>query len=631
MFSRRTWFWLIFSFFCLLIVIDVLRLGSLGITAYHEAIAGRRSFEQGWQEIKSGNWPVASQDIASAQKSFAKARDNSYVIANHFLWSKVGWYRQQSNSAYNLFKSSEIACRTAGSFLKQADEWQGGQLSTWLPAAVSAKAATTSNAQMVAQMKAIQPLILETLSSINEIESSLAQVDFAAGLTELNKPVSELRTSVESGKKLLAEYLPWIQLAPYIANQVGDGRFLLVLENNDELRPTGGFIGNYGLLELKNGRVANLETHDSYHLDMPAQDVFKPAVPYELNRYLGVKQWFFRDANWSPDFPTTARQLKYFYQEQTKVINKTSEAEKIDGVIAITPPLVEDFLDIVGPITVEDQTYTRSNFVDLLQYRVEMSYDQYGVSSWNRKEVINDVIKELKKRLLALPASRWTEVAQVLIKNLERKNVLLYSENSAIEQWLVQQNWAGKIRQTSGDFLWVVDANLGAYKTDAVVDKHVDYHVYHSGNDWLAEVKLTYSHNGGFDWRTTRYKTFARVYAPKGSQLVKQVGFREVATSTEELGQAVFGGIVTVEPKKTGKATLVYKLPQNIVDQINKGQYSLLLQKQPGRQRTSLSVRLAMPRDIKRSYSEQLELQTSGNQVKGQSGWLVDNLLTVSF
>ncbi len=629
MLSRRAWFWLIFSFFAVLIVLDAVRLGSLGLTAYRQALVGRQSFEQGWQEIKAGDWTAASQEIQKAQQSFTIARNNSYVLAHHFLWSKIDWYHQQTNSAYNLFKSSEIACRTAVSFLGQVDKLQNTKLTNLIPGAIATNDKT--NAQVLAQMKEIQPLILETLANINELEASLAQVNFAAGLTELNQPVAELRSSLDSGKKLLADYLPWIQLAPYIANQVGDGRFLLILQNNDELRPTGGFIGNYGLLELKDGRVANLETHDSYHLDMPAQDAFKPAVPYELNRYLGVKQWFFRDANWSPDFPTTARQLKYFYQEQTKVIKKTDTAEKIDGVIAITPPLVEDFLDIVGPITVEDQTYTRSNFVDLLQYRVEMSYDQYGVSSWNRKEVINDVIKELKKRLLALPANRWAEVAQVLIKNLERKNVLLYSEDNAIEQWLIGQNWAGQVRNTNADFLWVVDANLGAFKSDAVVDKHVDYQLYRSGQDWLAEVKLTYSHNGGFDWRTTRYKTFTRVYAPKGSQLIKQVGFREVATTTEELDRAVFGGIVTVEPKKTGEATLVYKLPQNIVDQINKGQYSLLLQKQPGRQRTSLSVKLNLPRHIKRSHSEQLELKVNGNKLQGQSGWLVDNLLTVSF
>lgn len=629
MLSRRAWFWLIFSFFAILIILDAVRLGSLGLTAYRQALAGRQSFEQGWREVKAGDWTAASQEIQAAQKSFTVARNNSYVLAHHFLWSKIGWYHQQTNSAYNLFKSSEIACRTAVSFLGQVDKLQNTKLTNLIPGAIATD--DKSNTQVLAQMKEIQPLILETLANINELEASLAQVNFAAGLTELNQPVAELRSNLDSGKKLLADYLPWIQLAPYIANQVGDGRFLLILQNNDELRPTGGFIGNYGLLELKDGRVANLETHDSYHLDMPAQDAFKPAVPYELNRYLGVKQWFFRDANWSPDFPTTARQLKYFYQEQTKVIKKTATAEKIDGVIAITPPLVEDFLDIVGPITVEDQTYTRSNFVDLLQYRVEMSYDQYGVSSWNRKEVINDVIKELKKRLLALPANRWAEVAQVLIKNLERKNVLLYSEDNAIEQWLIGQNWAGQIRNTNADFLWVVDANLGAFKSDAVVDKHVDYQLYRSGQDWLAEVKLNYSHNGGFDWRTTRYKTFTRVYAPKGSQLIKQVGFREVATTTEELGRAVFGGIVTVEPKKTGEATLVYKLPQNIVDQINKGQYSLLLQKQPGRQRTSLSVKLNLPRDIKRSHSEQLEMKVNGNKLQGQSGWLVDNLLTVSF
>ncbi len=627
--SRR-WLRLVIIVGLVIIIADGCRLGRAAWLTYQSGLAGKQSLEQSWQLAKGGDWSQAQTTVQQAQQSFLAARNHSQVLANHWLLSRVGWYHQQTNSVYNLLKSAELACQTAVDVFDQAEQWQ----SNWpsgLTAASLENLTPSSTAQILSQMQGIQPLLLKTLTNLHELEGSLNQVNFATGLTRLNAPVGELRQALQDGKALLAEHLPWLQLAPYLAGQISDGRFLLILQNNDELRPTGGFIGNYGLLELRNGQVINLETHDSYHLDMPAQDYFKPAPPAELNKYLGVKQWFLRDANWSPDFPTTARQVRYFYQEQTKAITKATTTERIDGVIAITPAIVEDLLGLVGPITVEDQTYDQQNFVELLQYRVEMSYDNYGVTSWNRKAVINDVIRELEKRLLALPASRWTEVARIITKNLERKNILLYSDNQAVQQWLVQQNWAGQARSFAGDYLWVIDANLAAFKTDAVVDKQIKYRLYQSGGQWLAEVRLTYKHNGGFDWRTTRYQTYTRVYAPLGSQLISQAGYKDAATTTQELGKTVFGGFIVVEPKKTKEIKLVYRLPDSVAKPLERGQYELLLQKQPGRQRTSLSLELNLPRSAQRAYSEQLPLNIKSSQVSGQSGWLEDSQVTVNF
>ena len=627
--SRRL-VWLVIVGCLLIIVVDGCRLTWAAWLTYQSGLTGKQSLEQSWQLAKDGEWPQAQTAVQQAQQSFLVARDHSQVLANHWLLSRIGWYHQQTNSVYNLLKSAELACQTAVDVFAQAEQWQ----SNWpsgLTAASLENLTPSSTAQILSQMQGIQPLLLKTLTNLHELEGSLNQVNFAVGLTRLNAPVGELRQALQDGKALLAEHLPWLQLAPYLAGQISDGRFLLILQNNDELRPTGGFIGNYGLLELRDGQVINLETHDSYHLDMPAQDYFKPAPPAELNKYLGVRQWFLRDANWSPDFPTTARQVRYFYQEQTKAIAKATTTEHIDGVIAITPAIVEDLLGLVGPITVEDQTYDQQNFVELLQYRVEMSYDNYGVTSWNRKAVINDVIRELEKRLLALPASRWTEVARIITKNLERKNILLYSDNQAVQQWLVQQNWAGQARSVDGDYLWVIDANLAAFKTDAVVDKQINYRLYQSGGQWLAELRLNYKHNGGFDWRTTRYQTYTRVYAPLGSQLISQTGYKDAATTTQELGKTVFGGFIVVEPKKTKEIKLVYRLPDSVTKLLEQGRYELLLQKQPGRQRTSLSLELDLPRSAQRAYSEQLPLNIKDSQVSGQSGWLEDSQVTVSF
>jgi len=200
-----------------------------------------------------------------------------------------------------------------------------------------------------------------------------------------------------------------------------------------------------------------------------------------------------------------------------------------------------------------------------------------------------------------------------------------------IEQWLIKANWAGQARSFSGDYVWIIDANLAAYKTDAVVDKQINYKLYNSGSDWFAELTLTYKHNGGFDWRTTRYQSYTRIYVPLGSQLVSQSGFQEVATVSEDLGKSVIGGFIVVEPQETKVIKLVYKLPASIAQQIASGHYNLLLQKQPGRQRTSLTVNLNFPQPLKRAYSREMPLQSQGNKVEGTSDWSLDTQISVDW
>ena len=158
-----------------------------------------------------------------------------------------------------------------------------------------------------------------------------------------------------------------------------------------------------------------------------------------------------RDANWSPDWPTAAKTINRFYQTES-VLNP--EAEKIlefSGVLAITPKLITDFLKITGPITVEGQDYDENNFHDLLQYRVERGYMVLGVSNWHRKEVIGEISKKLKIKILDLPPREWSEIINTAINNLTEKNLLFYLVDNQLESIAAQNGWAGEIKNYYGD------------------------------------------------------------------------------------------------------------------------------------------------------------------------------------
>ena len=124
----------------------------------------------------------------------------------------------------------------------------------------------------------------------------------------------------------------------------------------------------------------------------------------------------------------------------------------------------------------------------------------------------------------------------------------------------------------------IVDANLAAFKSDAVMKKNISYQVI-GNNKLTATIKLDYKHEGGFNWRTTRYRSYTRIYAPLGSTLVNNGGLDDFSTVDDTtLGKTVFGFFWTIEPGAEKIASISYSLPDNITN----SNYSLYFQKQSG-------------------------------------------------
>src|SRR5690606_17160462 len=138
----------------------------------------------------------------------------------------------------------------------------------------------------------------------------------------------------------------------------------------------------------------------------------------------------------------------------------------------------------------------------------------------------------------------------------------------------------------------VVDANIGALKTDRLVDRSRTYQVRErQDGQYEATLRLTYKNNGFFDYRTTRYRTYVRVYVPIGSELIQSTGFVDQDKSFSyvapqvyaEFDKTVFAGFVSVEPGQERYAELTYLLPPWLQDRIKtEHRYTLTVKKQPG-------------------------------------------------
>lgn len=463
---------------------------------------------------------------------------------------------------------------------------------------------TAERRQILATIYNSETTLISLEADLEKSLSNLENIQSFSWFGPLSIKLEEFKEKIVSSQKTLAAASPLTKLLPPLLGYPDTAKFLLILQNSDELRPTGGFIGTYGIIQTKDGDFERFETHDIYHLDMPAKDKVLVTPPAPLKKYLGVDYWYLRDANWSPDWPTSAENILTFYKKENAAQAKPDSLTDFDGVIAITPELIVDLMKLTGPITIDKETYTPQNFVDLLQYKVEKGYVQLGTSSWQRKEVIGDIAKVIKQRLLDLPLGQWPDLIRLISDNVARKNILLYARDKNLEELIRANGWSGEIRHDWGDFLMVVDANLAALKTDAVMDRQIDYKLREEDGKLKVKLVLRYSHGGSFDWKTTRYRTYTRVYVPAGSQLISASGFSQGEVETgEEFDKTYFGAFLSVEPGAIGQLVFDYELPPALYENMkNYHNYRLTIQKQPGKQVNKLVVDLGFQNEIK-SYS----------------------------
>jgi len=342
-------------------------------------------------------------------------------------------------------------------------------------------------------------------------------------------------------------------------------------------------------------------------IDGPAEGVLGVEPPEPLKRYLRSSGWFMRDANWSPDFVVSAMNVERFYHLEG------GPAKDIDGVFGITPTVIERLLEVTGPITIEDTTFTSENVTDELEYQVEKGFVLEGIPLAQRKEVVGQLGEELVSRLLSLPLSELQTLFAVAGAAIEEKHIMLSFKEPFLQKIADDRSWSGRFRMTSGDDLMIVDANLASLKTDPVVERTVSYSVRPDGDSYIARAEMEYRHRGTFNWKTTRYRTYTRFYVPIGSEFIKGEGMMVddklndpagrpgTIDVSEDLGHTVFGGFISIEPGETRHLAVEYRVSKKVADMIRSGSYDLMIRKQLGTVAHGLTVDLDFGKNVTRA------------------------------
>lgn len=360
-------------------------------------------------------------------------------------------------------------------------------------------------------------------------------------------------------------------------------RYMVIMQNDKELRPTGGFMTGYATFRMENAMLVNQDfsSHDMYSID-DTLDIIDatydfPDAPVAYQKYLGVERWYARDMNSSPDFQTSMDQFLEFYNMAGRI--SPMEIKAVDGIFAIDTQVIAELLDITGPVTVNGVTYTKDNVVLELERIASLALREQQ----NRKKVLGDLMKAMLANVFESEKDMWSSIIDKGVDLAVRKHIQLYLFDVEAQALADKYGLGGRVLQEyQGDYLNVVSTNLGGDKTNWFVTKEVNTTVGDAGDKVLRTVTLKYSYPQPSDEYgpfIKRFKDWVRVYVPLGSELVSVEGTEDGYLSDQELDKTYFTGYIELGPGETKEMKFTYYLPSDVKFD---SEYVLTIQKQAG-------------------------------------------------
>ncbi len=398
-------------------------------------------------------------------------------------------------------------------------------------------------------------------------------------------------------------------LAPELLGGGQERLFLIVVQNSDELRATGGFVSSVVAVRMQGHRLLSLDYMNSY--DVETEGYAMPPAPEPLQVYMKAAGLVFRDANWSPDWPTSAQVLAALYQ--------ASRGDTVHGVVAVDTALLHLALEAIGPvpveaygvtITAENLLETAEMFWETPQEGASLAERKVNLWSWlqHRKDFGGVFLQAGQARLEQFAMGDWLRLATALSEGARRKHLQIWALQSAnAGQDLARAGWAGAVYRGEGDALMVVDANVGYNKVDRNIERSIAYTLSLAEGAPTATVQLTYRNHAtaelaacihepqvleSYEALTQQcYWNYVRVLAPRGIELLQAAGSEYAIDVGLEQGRASLGTLLVVPPGQERTLTFTYRLPADLVacaDGLCR--YRLTVQKQAGTDAVPLAV-----------------------------------------
>lgn len=407
---------------------------------------------------------------------------------------------------------------------------------------------------------------------------------------EIRSQIVQVQEYAQAAEVALNEARPAVERLPVVAGAEERRKYLVIFQNDNELRPTGGFMTAYAVVFVENGKVTPEKSDDIYELDQKFRN--KPAIPEELGRFLITERsWNLRDMNIDPNFKHSMQTFYEHYQ------NVPGEPDDIDGIIAVDTVFLEKVVEVLGPIDVPGygvfsaEKLERCDCPQIIYALSEIIDRPTPYIREDRKGILAPMMQSIIQKTYATERSKWPLLAELLWQGIEGRHVQMYFMNEEDQSAAELIGAAGIIPNIPevGDYLTVIDANLAGAKSNLFIETSGDIEVLGIENGRVKkQVELTYRNThpasncnleAGELCLNGMLNDWTRWYVPKGAEVDEVLGLEEdYKIDTSHEGYDIIEGIFRVAPLGQTKVRITYSTPYTAEE----GEYHLHMQKQGG-------------------------------------------------
>ncbi|MBX3063423.1 MAG: DUF4012 domain-containing protein [Anaerolineae bacterium] len=393
-----------------------------------------------------------------------------------------------------------------------------------------------------------------------------------------------------------------LQVAPELMTRAfgvdSPQNYLVLSANNDELRPSGGYLSTYGWLRVRRFRITDY--------GYSATTATSPNPPPEsLASQLNIPSWWIQfpkpiytawDSSWFADFPSTAQMSMWYYE------SGNNPRSPIDGVISIDITGFEKLLGAIGSVRVGDdpQAVTVDNFREIIyeiraEGQAELAHKQYLVSLY----------RQILSAWQSVSREKGQALFNALLSGLQEKHIMIYFKEPQLNDLMDLLGWSGKQQPGSGDYLMVADANLGN-KSNHSIQRTLTYDVQIQPNGTVngrATIAYDYSAAAAANDPAMKpehyrdqidYFNLMQLFVPKGTVISASDNLNSpvtdmVGTTTD------FIATILVKYDTTERYQYEYTTPVVVESLGPYRRYRLLLQKQPGTRDDPVTIQVTLP------------------------------------
>ncbi len=575
------------------IIVIIIAIGlAVGFPAYTTYNSGLKTYREArilLDAVKKQDIELASQELIKTKKYLQETQKSmQYLLPLKYI-PLLNWYY---NDADHLMTAGGHSLDSVGIVIEAIKPY-ADVLGLKGQGSFTTGSAEDRIRTAILTASKITPKIDELAQSLSLVEKEIEQVNpdhypsFLFG-NKIHSQLVTVKNVSKDGVAFVNEARPLIKVLPMLLGESEEKKYLILFQNDKELRPTGGFITAYAILRIDKGVIHVDKSEDIYSLDDSIPN--KPPAPAPILKYLTKVYTFnLRDSNLSPDFIESMKTFNSLY-------DKAGEKVKVDGIIAMdtnvlvtTIKILDDQVSVTG-LTFNTKNDPRCDCPQVI-YELEDNISRpVNYVKIKRKGLLGELLQALMtKALSSSPKIYWGPLFQALIAQTNEKHILFYLFDKDAQSGIEALNAAGRIKSFDGDYLHINQTSFSGAKVNIFLEEEVENNYDIKSDGTITKTVVIHYKNphppsdcnlerGGL-CLNAEYRDWFRIYVPKGSELVESKGSQVKITTYEDLGKTVFDGFLTVRPQGIATLSVTYTLPFKLT---SNSPLPVLIQKQPG-------------------------------------------------